>query len=81
MWFLCRLINFLRTLKIESDVSGGIDNVTLALQMALLFALDVNDIIKREDSEGNDLDLAWYFSKVVDPLIRGSVSLSLFFDP
>ncbi|XP_065223054.1 nuclear pore complex protein Nup205 [Planococcus citri] len=48
---LFMLINFLRTLKIESDVSGGIDNVTLALQMALLFAIDVNDVIKREDSE------------------------------
>lgn len=39
-------------MKIESDASGGIDNVTLALQMALLFAIDINDVIKREDSEG-----------------------------
>jgi len=50
---LCRLINFLRSLKIESDASGGIDNVTLALQMALLFAIEINDITKREDAEGN----------------------------
>lgn len=46
-------MNFLRTVKIESDASGGIDNVTLALQMALLYAININDIIKREDSEGN----------------------------
>ncbi|KAK7605078.1 hypothetical protein V9T40_006936 [Parthenolecanium corni] len=48
---LFSLINFLRSMKIESDASGGIDNVTLALQMALLFAIDINDVIKREDSE------------------------------
>ena len=50
--FSYRLINFLRTSKIESDASGGIDNVTLALQLGLLFAIEINDITKREDAEG-----------------------------
>lgn len=45
----------MKTSKIESDASGGIDNVTLALQMALLFAIEINDITKREDAEGKFL--------------------------
>ncbi|KAL1374498.1 hypothetical protein pipiens_018057, partial [Culex pipiens pipiens] len=45
-----KLIRYLA--KYKSTVSsGGIDNVTLALQMALMYALDMSVIQRREDGE------------------------------
>lgn len=45
-------------MKIEDDPTGGIDGVTLALQMALLYAVDLNVIHRREDGEGNSYNQA-----------------------
>jgi hypothetical protein len=36
----------------EIDASGRIDGVTMALQMALLYALDLSVLQRREDGEG-----------------------------
>ncbi|XP_046996965.1 nuclear pore complex protein Nup205 [Schistocerca americana] len=46
-----RLMGVLKNLKIEDDPAGGIDSVTLALEMALLYAVDLSIIQKREDGE------------------------------
>lgn len=46
-----RLIQQLRKTKLEEGSTGGIDGVTLALQMALLCALDLSILQKREDGE------------------------------
>lgn len=45
-----RLIGYLAKYK-PSDARGGIDDVTLALLMALLYALDLSVFQKHEDSE------------------------------
>lgn len=45
-----RLINYLSKYK-PSDARGGIDDVTLAMLMALLYALDLSVFQKHEDSE------------------------------
>lgn len=45
------LISYLRTLKTEEDSSGGIDNVSLTLIMALLYGLDLSVLNDREDGE------------------------------
>ncbi|XP_046658392.1 LOW QUALITY PROTEIN: nuclear pore complex protein Nup205-like [Homalodisca vitripennis] len=45
------LIEQLRVTKLQADSSGGIDGVTLALQMALLYVLDVGILQRREDGE------------------------------
>lgn len=47
-----RLIDQLRRTKLQEDSSGGVDGVTLALQMALLYAIDLSVLQRREDSEG-----------------------------
>lgn len=46
----CKLIDYLSKYKSNSS-SGGIDNVTLAILMSLLYALDVSVLQKREDGE------------------------------
>lgn len=38
--------------KIQADSGGGIDGVTLSLQMALMYVLDVGILQRREDGEG-----------------------------
>lgn len=45
------LINHMKTLKLDEDASGGIDNVALTLQMGLLYALDLSILHIREDGE------------------------------
>ncbi|XP_075229968.1 nuclear pore complex protein Nup205 isoform X2 [Lycorma delicatula] len=45
------LIALLRRTKIQEDSSGGIDSVTLALEMALLYAVDISILHKRQDGE------------------------------
>lgn len=45
------LISYLRTLKPEEDAFGGIDNISLTLEMALLYALDLSILHIREDGE------------------------------
>lgn len=45
------LIDQLRRTKLQEDSSGGVDGVTLALQMALLYAIDLSVLQRREDSE------------------------------
>lgn len=45
------LINHLRTTKIEEEANGAIDHITLTLQMALLYALDLSVLHIREDGE------------------------------
>ncbi|RZF40837.1 hypothetical protein LSTR_LSTR003347 [Laodelphax striatellus] len=45
------LIGLLKRTKIEEDAIGGVDNVTLALEMALLYAMDISILHKREDGE------------------------------
>lgn len=42
----------LRVSKIQADSGGGIDGVTLSLQMALMYVLDVGILQRREDGEG-----------------------------
>ncbi|XP_067003269.1 nuclear pore complex protein Nup205 [Anabrus simplex] len=46
-----RLIKLLKSLKVEDDPSGAIDSVTLTLQMALLYALDLSILQRRDDIE------------------------------
>lgn len=46
-----RLIQQLRRTKLEEGSTGGIDGVTLSLQMALLCALDLSILQRREDGE------------------------------
>jgi hypothetical protein len=46
-----RLINHLKATTLEEDATGGIDNVTLSLVMALLYALDLSILQRREDGE------------------------------
>jgi nuclear pore complex protein Nup205 len=45
------LINHLKATTPEEDATGGIDSVTLALVMALLYALDLSILQRREDGE------------------------------
>lgn len=45
-----KLIGYLSKFK-SNDARGGIDDVTLALLMALLYALDLSSFNKREDAE------------------------------
>jgi nuclear pore complex protein Nup205 len=45
------LINHLKATTLEEDATGGIDSVTLALVMALLYALDLSILQRREDGE------------------------------
>lgn len=54
--FTLQLINTLKMTKMDTSATGGIDGVTLALQMALLYALDLSILQKREDGEGNSTD-------------------------
>nr|CAD7403935.1 unnamed protein product [Timema poppensis] len=44
-----KLINHLKSCKIQDEVSGGIDGVNLALEMALLCALDLSLLHRMED--------------------------------
>jgi nuclear pore complex protein Nup205 len=46
-----RLINYLKATTLEEDATGGIDSVTLSLVMALLYALDLSILQRREDGE------------------------------
>jgi len=46
-----RLINYLKSTTLQEDATGGIDSVTLALIMALLYALDLSILQRREDGE------------------------------
>ncbi|XP_044732734.1 nuclear pore complex protein Nup205 [Chrysoperla carnea] len=48
---LFALINHLKVTKLEADSSGGIDNITLTLQMGLLYALDLSMLQKNEDED------------------------------
>ncbi|XP_054275578.1 nuclear pore complex protein Nup205-like [Macrosteles quadrilineatus] len=45
------LLEHLRGWKPQTDASGGVDGVTLSLQMALLYVLDVGVLQRREDGE------------------------------
>jgi hypothetical protein len=38
--------------RLELDAAGVIDGVTLALQMALMYSLDVSIVHRREDTDG-----------------------------
>jgi hypothetical protein len=46
-----RLINYLKATTLEEDATGGIDSITLSLVMALLYALDLSILQRREDGE------------------------------
>lgn len=46
-----KLIYLLKRTKIQEESTGGIDNVTLTLQMALLYALDLSILQRHEDNE------------------------------
>ncbi|KAJ4431675.1 hypothetical protein ANN_20275, partial [Periplaneta americana] len=46
-----KLINHLKSTTLQEDSTGGIDSVTLALVMALLYALDLSILQRREDGE------------------------------
>lgn len=46
-----KLLYQLKRTKIQEDSTGGIDNVTLSLEMALLYALDLSILQRYEDSE------------------------------
>ena len=48
---LFRLINHLKATTLEEDATGGIDNITMSLVMALLYALDLSILQQREDGE------------------------------
>lgn len=41
----------MKTTTLEEDAAGGIDSVTLGLVMALLYALDLSILQRREDGE------------------------------
>ncbi|XP_063238890.1 nuclear pore complex protein Nup205 [Bacillus rossius redtenbacheri] len=46
-----RLMNQLKTYKIQEHASGGVDDIHLALEMALLYALDLSALQRREDTD------------------------------
>lgn len=46
-----KLIFLLKRMKIQEDSTGGIDNVTLTLEMALLYAIDLSILQRHEDNE------------------------------
>lgn len=46
-----KLINYLKSTTLEEDASGRIGSVTLGLVMALLYALDLSILQRREDGE------------------------------
>jgi nuclear pore complex protein Nup205 len=46
-----RLISHLKATTLQEDAAGGVDNVTLTLIMALLYALDLSILQRREDGE------------------------------
>lgn len=46
-----RLISHLKATTLQEDATGGIDNVTLTLIMALLYALDLSILQQRENGE------------------------------
>ncbi|EEB19194.1 conserved hypothetical protein [Pediculus humanus corporis] len=46
-----KLIHLLKRTKIQEESTGGIDNVTLTLEMALLYALDLSILQRHEDNE------------------------------
>lgn len=46
-----KLIHQLKRTKIQEESTGGIDNVTLSLEMAVLCALDLSILTRHEDSE------------------------------
>lgn len=52
-----RLLNVLQQTTIQEDSSGGIDSVTLALQMGLLYALDMSVLHRFENGEGKSVEI------------------------
>lgn len=48
---MLKLIHLLKRTKIQEESTGGIDNVTLTLEMALLYALDISILQRHEDNE------------------------------
>lgn len=45
----------MKTTALEEDAAGGIDSVTLGLVMALLYALDLSILQRREDGESKSV--------------------------
>lgn len=83
-----KLINYLSKYKLASVADGGIDNVTLALQLSLMYALDLSVLQRHEDGEEIVKDLpimrdADFIDVVMDTLssqweCEGLRSLTLF---
>ncbi|KAK7872950.1 hypothetical protein R5R35_004260 [Gryllus longicercus] len=46
-----KLINYLKSLKMEEDALGNMDNISVTTQMALLYALDLSVLHTKEDGE------------------------------
>lgn len=45
----------MKTTTLEEDAAGGIDSVTLGLVMALMYALDLSILQRREDGESKSV--------------------------
>lgn len=49
--YIFRVLNYLRGVKLQEIATGGVDNITLFMQLAFLYAIDIS-LVHREDGEG-----------------------------